>query len=206
MKYYIIVAVSLLFFTFVMPLSTVQAGQVDNFAVLTIAEDSWYNYDGTTSNYDANNVDWPNNMLFTNNATVNKVKNIYWGDAGWQGSTMYFKLNDGSGWVTDTDDGTKSGDILTTYRYHMRIYANSGTSSYNTSLGYYCLGTSHMDINEPFGDYGYSEVAELCMCSTAESAGYSVVQNYGYYGNDIDEWQGDHYYQSNGYASAVNVP
>jgi len=206
MRYFISISLAIILSILILPFSIIQAGEVENFTICSICEDAWYNYDGESSSYDADNVDWPINMLFYNNANVGKVMDIYWGGA-WPASNMYLYCDDGGGWVVDSETGSKSGDILTPTRYHMRIYADDGYRMYNTSYGYYCIASIHKDVNEglPYAEYGWSEDMEDYVCDYADNEGYTVYEDYSSYGNQIYEWQGNHYYQSNGYASAVNV-
>jgi len=81
MRYFISISLAIILSILILPFSIIQAGEVENFTICSICEDAWYNYDGESSSYDADNVDWPINMLFYNNANVGKVMDIYWGGA-----------------------------------------------------------------------------------------------------------------------------
>lgn len=142
--------------------------------VINFGGDYFYNYDfGSPDDPPSRlNVDWPVTMMFTGNANINKVKKIYWGLAGpLQASPMHMKLNDGAGWVWDSDRGTKSLGLV---NCHLRLYADSDDRLYNLTWGYFVIGTSHYDYYElnPNHYHGLSEAAEAELSNKAEGSGY----------------------------------
>ena len=182
-------------------------------SILSIQEDRFYNWDFTSDDEDlsSSNVDWPVNMLFYNNAEVDKVKRIYWRNCGWPfASAKYARLDDGSGFDYDEDSGTKSpcdclffGD-----QPHMRVYADDNHTLYNTSWGFYVLGTTHTDHNEcgPNTWHGESEDTEGLMADRASDRGYTVYEDWGnFYNAESRRREGNHIIENDGYATAVYV-
>ena len=182
-------------------------------SVLSIQEDQFYNWDFVSNDdFSSSNVDWPVNMLFYNNAEVDKVKGIYWGNCHWPvASAKYARLNDGSGMVWDNDSGTKSPCDCTIWgnQPHMRVYADDNDTLYNTSWGFYVLGTTHTDHNEcglnPW--HGESEDTEGLIADRASDRGYTVFEDWGNFYN-AESWrrEGNHIVENDGYATAVYVP
>ena len=199
----------LFFVTLLIPLAS--AYTASNLAVLSIREDSFYNYDFCSDQVSSTNVDWPVTMLFDGNAEVDKVKDIYFGITIFANS-MYEELNDGDGWVWDTDRGTKGihySTYLNAYVYlHMRVYAPSSTDRmYNDAWGYYVLGTTHYD-EFPWESWsGYSEYAENDFASIARSKGYFVLEDIvNFYNYESYREEGNHIWLNDGYATSVYVP
>jgi hypothetical protein len=193
----------------VAPLS---ANTATNLTILYIYEDSFYNYDFLNqNNTNADNVDWALSMLFYDNATVTKVKGIYWGSTSW-GSAMHGRINDGGGWLWSSDKGTKEGPLCASSVRHMRLYANGNNRSYNSNWGYYVLGSTHYDLDEciPWNSrFGWSETAEAWLAQIARDKGYTVFQNWNNWHNaEPERWEADgkHFWQNNGMATAVRVP
>lgn len=175
-------------------------------------EDSFYNYDFLSQSPSSGNVDWPLTMIHCNNANVNKVKNIYFGLTVFA-NPMYFRMNNGAGYVWDSDWGTKSGVWYSPYiqQYvflHQRVYApNPPDYASNTSWGKYTLSTTHYDSWPVETWFGYSEYAELDFGTIAAGKQYTVLWNNVFVQNtDSRGWIGDHYWQSNGYATRICVP
>lgn len=188
------------------------AATTTHLSTLFTNEDQYYNYDFLSQSAWGGNVDWPVTMVFCNNADVNKVKSIYFGST--IASTMYLQMNDGGGWVWDSDMGTKGAlwysSYLGQYVYlHMRVYApNPPDYAYNSSWGNYVLGTTHYD-QYPFETWsGYSEDAEKDFASIALSKGYTVIPDTLYfYNNEPYRVEGgNHYWQNDGYATRVCIP
>lgn len=197
-----LIVLSLIITTSVLP---AMAYSTSNLNILSIREDSFYNYDFASETASNTNVDWPVTMLFYNNANVNKVKNIFFIGFGW---LKYGRLNDGAGWVWDSDGGTKGSSSWYSDRWlHMRVYADSDDRMYNLDWGYYVLGTTHYDQYPSETWSGYSETAEEEFASIARSKGYAVYEDWGnFYNNEPYRVEGDHIWSNSGYTTAVNVP
>lgn len=143
------------------------------------------NWDITCCDFHNNNVDWPTNLIFYENADVPWVKYAidYWNsaDVSITGSTkaMYIKETDkykpgllvpGEWKDWDLDGGRKQhpaglcgGFIQAT---HYRLYADESQWSYdqlyNDVWGFYVVGTSHIDQNDgcPDAEFGWNNAAE----------------------------------------------
>ncbi len=75
---------------------------------------------------------------------------------------MYYHLKDGGSWTWDTDGGRKSQSGCSLIDTHIRLYADGDDRMYNSTDGYYVVGTTHKDLYEkPLCNtrYGYSESA-----------------------------------------------
>lgn len=181
-----------------------------NLTILYIAEDRFYNYDFASRSVSSSNVDWPVGLLFYGNADVNKVKSIYWGRI--PASTMYACIDDGGGWVWDSDMGTKGivySSYLNSYVYlHMRVYApNPPDYAYNQYWGKYVIATAHYDQFPLESWSGYSEYAEHHLASIASGKGYAVYVDWAYFYNyEPYRAEGNHIWLNDGYATAVHVP
>lgn len=185
--------------------------------VFSIYEDAFrvYDYWSTADYTDPDYIDWPVNLLFTNNAEVDKVKCYIielTGDYGYGAQHKNARVNDGSGGMWDSDKGCKT---LGTWDEHFRIYADeSNDHLYNTGWGFYCIATSHRDHWDSIPgleEYGWSETAEQMICddfadiddewNLTVSRNWKWLNNYeghGYIGND--------YWQNNGCASKIRFP
>lgn len=187
--------------------SAAQSASTSKLTLISINEDSFRNYDFSSQTVSASNVDWPVTLLFWNNASVNKAK--IW---SWTGSTMYGRMNDGAGYVWDSDKGTKDSPCpIYGDAHHYRVYAPPTTDRlYNTRWGYYVLATSHIDHNEcGFGSYsGYSDRTEDIVANHFQNMGYAVVHNFASFSNyePYRVESGDHVWSNDGYASSVRLP
>lgn len=192
--------------------SLAEAATASNLKLLGIVEDRFWNYDFDSQTVSSTKVDWAMSMLFWNNAEVDKVKDIYRSDYPFGGGAKYAYLNDGSGYVWDSDGGKK--DIYCpSYQAearHMRLYADSDDHLYNVSWGYYVLGSTHKDWQEcwPFpSHFGWSEETEGMFVNYALNRGYSGSHDWGnFYNYEAPRWEGNHYWDNNGFASQINVP
>lgn len=202
------VAITIIILTLVISLAMpVLAATTSNLALLGRDEDRFYNYDFDSQDLpvSGNNVDWAVDMLFYHNAEVDKVKDIYWGAATFAVS-KHFRLDDDAGMVWDSDKGTKSIGIRMA---HMRVYADADDRMHNESWGYYVLGTSHYDKWEGtlWAQHGWSEDAEAELVQIARDKGYTVFEDWSNFFNaEPDRWEDNHFWQNDGYASAVYVP
>ena len=177
--------------------------------------DCWTTPSARWGSVAATNVDWPVDLVFWGNASISKVYNkINW---SWSGSTEYEQLNDGSGNVWVSSGGRKNTICTDT---HYRIYAPSAGYLSNTILGHYVIGTAHLDKNECFGSssYGWNETAEAHVAARAATVWGSaaVVKNAMFmpdgtptfllFQNAQTGWQGNHYFNNNGYPTLIHVP
>ncbi|MEM4639670.1 MAG: hypothetical protein QXT93_07345 [Thermofilum sp.] len=181
------VALVLGFAAAILVLDIALSATTSNLTILYIAEDRFYNYDFASRSVSSSNVDWPVGLLFYSNADVNKVKSIYWGIT--LASTMYAYIDDGGGWVWDSDMGTKGivySSYLNSYVYlHMRVYTpNPPDYAYNQYWGKYVIATAHYDQFPLESWSGYSEYAEHHLASIASGKGYAVYVDWAYFYND----------------------
>lgn len=180
--------------------------------------DSFYNYDFINHGAAYNNVDWGLDMLFWGGANITKVKSIYTGYPNYlltapSSSQMSAYINDGLGLTWDDDNGVKY-PLCPSYQDtspHMRVYAIPGQDyNYNDSWGYYVLGSTHRDWQECWvgTQYGWSEDQEINFKSMAQAAGYTNTAHDFMSWNNLQwsYWEGNHYWQVDGYASSVQVP
>ncbi len=186
--------------------SVVRSASTSHLTLLYVNEDSFRNYDFLSETVSSSNVDWPVTLLFWNNANVNKVKIFTW-----SGSTMYGRMNNGSGYLWDSDKGSK--DVLCPIigdAHHYRVYAPPSTDRmYNVSWGYWVFATSHIDHNEcGFGSYsGYSDKTENYVATQFANAGYPVARNWAsFYNYEPYRVQGSHVWSNDGYATAIRLP
>lgn len=166
-------------------------------------------------------VDWPVSLLFSNAARVDKVKDrlVACGFTLDGIQRMNGRLNDGAGWLWDVDAGVKTPEgyaSLDSYRAaHVRIYADSDDRMYNTTWGYYCIATCHLDYQDwippsPWAWYGYSEYAENFTTSEwRDHYGDNVTFPDSIWMNNVESpaycEDGNHWYYSNGYASKLKI-
>jgi len=191
---------------------TARAHTATSLAIISVNADQIRNYDFLSQTVSASNVDWAVDLVFSNNATINTVKNGLNGTYGAGASCasgMYGRLNDTGTWVWDTDQGRKTICCpISADSYHYRIYADSDDQMYNTTWGYYVFGTTHIDHNEcganPWS--GQSESAEVYLRNHAPS-GWTVSANNYWWGNyEPLRVDGSDYWSNDGYATKVRVP
>ena len=174
----------------------------------------------TIRNYDFNNqvvtatgVDWAVDLLFIQNATINKVKAGFpsYDQGGTCASAQYGRMNDnGAGYVWDSDQGKKTTCCpITGSDYHFRVYADSDDRlGYSAGFGYWVFGTTHKDVQECGSGtwYGDSEAAESHLVSVRPS-NWSVCASCQWMKNaEPARWDGDHFWSNDGYASVLYVP
>jgi hypothetical protein len=182
---------------------------------ININEDWFENWDHETAQTGADTVDWPVTFLFYGNSTVNRVKNIYWGQCPADPMHLFVLDVPTFGWQWDDDRGTKNHCI---YPYlgvalHMRVYGLPGLDSYfNLAWGFYVLATVHSDVNEglPGALAGYSEWTEDQIIPIAQAQGQGVIvwQDWAYFWNRVIPWVqvGNHIVESDGWGHAVFLP
>ncbi|NIQ82617.1 MAG: hypothetical protein GTN93_31975 [Anaerolineae bacterium] len=191
--------------------SSADAATTSHLTLLSVREDRFWNYDFNSKTVSSTNVDWPLGVLYWNNAEVDKVKGIYGSWFPYGGGAKYLRLKDGTSYVWDQDGGRKNNPcpIWQQSARHIRIYADSDDRLYNVSWGYYVLASSHKDWQECWAgsQFGWSEESEGIFVAFAQSRGYAAAHDWGNFFNyEAPRWEGNHYWDNNGYASAVNVP
>lgn len=191
--------------------ASASAATTYHLAAQRIDSDSFDNYDFSTPKVSSKNVDWPITLLFRNNAEVDKVKQkIGWGIFA---SAAYARLNNSFGWFYDSDQGIKSAPCTVgVTAVHFRVYADQGAGdrNYSPSLGYYVLGTTHLDRNECGGGTktsGWSELAEETISNMYSVRGWTIYRNtYQMNNPETPRLEGNHYWNNSGLATIVAVP
>ena len=184
--------------------TSAQSASTGNLNMITRLEDSFRNYDflPNPTLVRADRVDWAVTLLFFNNANVAKVKIFLF-----SGSTMYCRYDNGPGFQLDGDDGSKSVACPATgYAYHYRVYGRL----YNTDWGYYVFSTTHADHDEcnPFyNSFGSMEdETENYVAGVFRNRGYKIQPNFRSFSNyEAPRTEGDHRWNNDGYATAVNI-
>jgi hypothetical protein len=178
--------------------------------VVHVGEDRWYNFDFATKHASHHKVDWAVNLLFYHDASIPKVVNSL--PYGVPGGVEHERLNGGSGWGWNDDRGRKNGatcvdaPVTTT---HFRLYALNDDRMYTPGLGFYTIGTAHLDVHECAGGgtFGHQEAAEQQIASVAHA-----VTDWQIYGNNWDmhnqqdgRYEGNHHFRNNGLATMFRV-
>jgi hypothetical protein len=166
-------------------------------------------------------VSCPVTMLFYHNAEIDKVKLIYLSMLPIVGTDDWALLNDGNGWIWDSDRGVKWGCYFPgvgSVFAHLRLYApNPRDYMENSAWGKYVLGTTHFDDFPDEDWFGYNEYAEDYFADLTSLLGYAVFEDWSSFYNyepDREEpiispvsCEPDFYYwQNDGNATAVYVP
>ena len=130
--------------------SSAMASTTTSLKTVHYGGDSFRNFDFDSQRASAGNVDWPVDLVFWGNASVDKV----YAGIGWSlaGSNEYGRLNDGTGAIWVPSAGRKSGLCSGT---HFRLYAPPVGYLSNRKLGHYVIATAHVDKNECFGSAQY---------------------------------------------------
>jgi hypothetical protein len=187
-------------------------------------------YDFQSEDAGHGNVDWPVDIIFKNYSEVDKVKSAlnHPFNRSIGNSTEHGRLNNQSadvrtvsdfGWKWDQDKGRKdAGCPLDGTDYHYRIYAAPrDRMGYNLRWGYWNIATTHRDTFEcptdprSIGKYFCcSEDAEyaVLLAAVARWGTRRVLYHWFDYKN-ADNGRvsgGDHIFNSDGWASRVNVP
>lgn len=174
------------------------------------------NYDSIDSTLPLSNVDWPVNLVFYNNAEVDKVKNILKPTFYKSGNTMRTQVHQGPSccdWSWDEDSGVKNAYGNCPVNIHMRLYAYPVVDTvYSNTHGYIVYATSHHDVHEHpswctdrwFGD---SEWAEHQFGTEFINRGYGVCRDcWGYRNYEPLRRIGDHQWDNNGWSTAISIP
>jgi hypothetical protein len=188
--------------------------------------DRFINYDGQP-NFDQHGRDWPIDLVFYNNASVNKVKDglARFGYSG-SGSTEHegYTRNYNArnhGFRFDSDRGRKTACDVNHNDNHYRLYAPpSQDRLYDPTYGYYVVGSTHLDHNECTDHpthFGFSERVEYAIGTKANTI-WTVTRNHlalynseGYDRNgnpgvrrDMNE--PSHYWMNDGNATIILLP
>ena len=206
------------------PASTVPAAA---FNELTYGNHTIWNWDFDSDDAVRTNVDFPTDLLFYGDASEALVQNLavafgYGGKCSDLGYTFcstenFSYANDGV-WHWVTDGGKKNGlAFCTGSTRHFRDYGGDGTSFYGPSLGYFVIGTTHEDHNEPNGvpgcpatyyddPEGTEEAATNSVVEAFATNGYLAFVDYGDGHNAFTGSSGNHDYNSDGYTSYIDIP
>ena len=195
-----------------------RASVATNLAAVSYGGDTFENYDFNSTQSVATNVDWPVDLIFWGNASISKVYNkMGW---FWSGSNEYALLNDGSGNVWVSSGGRKTA-FCSSSDTHFRLYAPSAGYLTNPVLGHYVIATAHLDKNECSSSrtYGWNETAEANVAARAAAVwGAAAVQanaqlmpdgttqTLPLFQNAQTGWDGNHYFDNNGYPTLIKVP
>jgi hypothetical protein len=192
-----------------------QGASTKHLRAIAIRDNSFWNYDFARKAVSATGVDWPVDLVFRNNADIDKVKAGLDGYMHFHGSPMYARLKDHDGAATWAVDGGKKTLLCPVFgqtAYHTRLYADGDERLYNTAWGYYVLGTAHQDHNEcsRIGRWsGRSEAAEKFVGGISreiwgnQAPSFDRIQM----GNQEPyRREGTHVWQNNGLATAISVP
>lgn len=190
-----------------------------NLTIVGLDNDEFWNYDFYGQTVDAGNVDWAIDLVFYNNANINKVKNALNPWYSQTGGPKYEYMRDGpiGTFQWDQDSGRKiTGCPPTGWFEHYRVYADpSDDSMYNVYYGYYVIGTTHFDYNDGCSGAlaGYSETAEGWVAQhSGEAWGtnrvfYSCCTLYNAEAFRTETAGGiPHIWENDGYATYVSVP
>lgn len=185
--------------------------------VITWGNDRWYNYDFNSESASASNVDWAVTLLFRNNATIDNVKSNL---GSW--TDLYMTSSEGKhgrvsnyydNWQWDGDKGKKrplcpAWAMARHYRVYAPVTSSGRESMYNSTLGYYVIGTTHKDWDECGGStrHGYSEDVEQYIKN--EVSDNTTVQNdyWNLYNNEPYRVEGNHTWANNNWATTVYIP
>lgn len=190
-----------------------RAASTGNLRLMTLNEDTMYNYDFDANRVSSSGVDWPITMMFTGNAEVDKVKQRLVTYLRWYGDSPTGKnmlVNDGAGTSWDSDGGVKdiSCPLSGQSSRHLRLYAPSNTDRfYNVRFGYYVIGSTHRDFNEcpPIGTrFDGSEAVESFITNGLPYTKYPNARNF--YNYEPLRAEGNHTWQNSGFASEVVIP
>jgi hypothetical protein len=175
----------------------------------------FWNFDFQSQSTSSSNTDWPVNLIFANHGNINRVKtdlSSKYDQGGLCADPMYNRVGQNfDAMVWDSDQGRKYTCCpITGGTSHFRIYAPPNASPeaiYSTAYGYYVVGTSHRDVREcgSSPQHGWSEDAEYEIGTDAHNiAGYGISRNLiGLNNGFVSMWIGNHYYQSNGWATRL---
>lgn len=198
--------------------SPVQAATAASLHEISNQEDRFYNYDFNSGVASASNVDWAISLVFYNNAEIDKVKLALdpYLPYTQNGTKIGGVSDDGSAYQFDGDQGRKVTPCPPAGEWfpHYRVYADGDDQLYNTSYGYYVIGSTHGDYNDGCAgaQAGYSEWAEDWIAYWSHQVWPDRVhQDYGFLHN-AEAFRVEtsdnrpHVWDNDGYATYVNVP
>ena len=179
----------------------------------------FYNYDfGSPTCARANNVEWPVDLLFYNNASINAVESglsNFFPYGSPFASSEYARINPGGRYHWVSNGGRKTAmESKGSSDEHYRVYAYRGRTYDINGLGFFVIGTMHKDFNEfagtPGASYGDSEDAEADLAADARSLsgvnGWQVFQNNYDMRNGQYGQEGNHIWQNDGLATMIRMP
>jgi hypothetical protein len=204
-----------------------KAASTQEVYVLEIAEDRFFNYDFEERISSKWGVDWAVSLLFWNNATIRRVKQILANEYDRVGGDMHGLFAETIGpyqnpnYQWDTDAGRKTtlcpgGAGQPDWARHYRIYADElgeggDDRLYNMYWGYWVFGADHYDFEECPGGaistFGYSENAEDWITWRWRENGFGATDDWSsFYNYEPYRVEGNHIWDNNGLASALYVP
>ncbi len=194
--------------------ATAHAATTYHLAAQRLNEDSFDNYDFNSASVSSSNVDWPVGLFFYNNAEVEKIKAGLSQSYFYPGDTQNGRLDNSFGWFFDDDGGRKTRVCsVGNYDDHYRIYADPdhGNRNWTAGVGFYVIGTTHVDGNECGGGtayFGFSEPAEDRLGSVARSVTNWTVYDDNYAMNNYEAYraEGNHWWLNNGNATMFRLP
>ncbi len=177
--------------------------------------DRFKNYDFEHESNPVRNdeVDWPIDLVFYNDASVTKVKEHLAIPFPREGSEQSGRVDDGDGWVWNKDKGMKSVENSNDNASHSRLYGTPNRS-YDLIAGYYVVASAHIDHEVLIGSWwGYSERAEhdFAVAAREEWGPGHVDEDLDNFYNanglhaDIDDGE-SHMWDNDKYATFVDVP
>jgi hypothetical protein len=182
------------------------------------SDEYFYNYDATEQTLASSKVDWPVTTIYTGNAARWDVLHVFYPydcNDGMKHSKMYMFCRDGGTagqWEWCRGSRWPSTGIGVD-GYHMRTYAYGGSSQYNPTMGYYVVGTCHMDdITWSGADYGWSNTTAGVVWDrsilNAQNAGrfaFAWSNYYTMYNYEAARWDGNNYWDNDGMADRIQV-
>ncbi|GAA2023653.1 hypothetical protein GCM10009839_21630 [Catenulispora yoronensis] len=141
---------------------------------------TFYNYDFHSTSGVSSNIDWGIDLVFSGGgANIPALRSVV-NKAGFNGSGsgQYGFISDIGQW--DMSTGEKQGSGCTwPDSYHMRQYARNVYSSYDSSIGFYVVASTHNDHYENCGGYSEEDETSKHVFSGAfRNAGYAVNDDY----------------------------
>jgi hypothetical protein len=151
-----------------------------------VQEDILPRYDFDTNSDVASHADWPVTVIFFGyGASVSAAKNLLW--SGGLGSSLWYRCTDnGYNWYWNQDEGAKTASTPPDWdAWHCRVYAVNDYWNYNSTFGYYVVGTTHRDWHGKNGGappyytgYSYDAMVQVTN-KAAETVGFdNIVLNY----------------------------
>lgn len=163
-----------------------------------------------------NEVDWAIDLLFRDNADIDRVKRTADYRFPRDEAGLKNQVISPSVWGWDEDRGRKyheggwgGGTCPGNANMHYRVYADGDDGAlYNTEVGYFVVGSAHNDYREGCsGAYtGDNDAAEGYVADAFGDKGYTVTKNAWDFFNKETIWQGNHRWSNNGLATQIRLP